>query len=268
MRSAANQEMVQRGQSETTENADLGQSDICIGSAAASSEEAAVSDIHVEYCAEKADPGYFPQATISDFDMDPGKQLFDFDDLKPTGCIFDTYITCEDSNAFYLIDQHAAHERVNYEKFVGNYLSDDKPSQPLLTPVTVDVDPSTAELQDEWLPELGKMGFLIEPFGPGTYIIKEIPVFMEISEAEAFVKDYAESLGDEMKHSNKVVIDKLITRSCKASVKAHDHLSMGEAESLLEQLKLCRNPFSCPHGRPTFIRFTQYQIEKFFKRIQ
>ena len=268
MRSAAKQEMVQRGQSDTTENADLGQSDICIGSAVASSAEAAVSDIHVEYSAEKADPGHFPQATISDFDMDPGRQLFDFDDLKPTGCIFDTYITCEDSNAFYLIDQHAAHERVNYEKFVENYLSDDKPSQPLLTPVTVDVDPSTAELQDEWLPELGKMGFLIEPFGPGTYIIKEIPVFMEISEAEAFVRDYAESLGDEMKHSNKVVIDKLITRSCKASVKAHDHLSMGEAESLLEQLKLCRNPFSCPHGRPTFIRFTQYQIEKFFKRIQ
>ena len=227
-----------------------------------------VSDIRVEYRAEKADKGYFPQANASDFDLEPGRQLFDFDDLKLTGCIFDTYLTCEDSNAFYLIDQHAAHERVNYEKFVGNYLSGDKTSQPLLTPLTFDVDPSTAELQDDWMPEIVKMGFLIEPFGPGTYIIKEIPVFMEISEAEAFVKDYAESLGDEMKHSNKVVIDKLITKSCKASVKAHDHLSMEEAESLLEQLKACKNPFSCPHGRPTFIRFTQYQIEKFFKRIQ
>ncbi|MBR2546944.1 MAG: DNA mismatch repair endonuclease MutL [Eubacterium sp.] len=214
------------------------------------------------------DPGYFPHASIADFDMEPGHQLFDFDDLKLTGCIFDTYLTCEDSNAFYLIDQHAAHERVNYEKFVGNYLSDDKPSQPLLTPVTFDVDPSTYELQDEWIPELEKMGFAVEPFGPGTFIIKEIPVFMELSEAEAFAADYAESLGDEMKHSNKVVIDKLITRSCKASVKAHDHLSMEEAEELLAQLRLCRNPFSCPHGRPTFIRFTQYQIEKFFKRIQ
>ncbi len=227
-----------------------------------------VSDVRVEYHADKADKGYFPQANESDFDLEPGRQPFDFDDLKLTGCIFDTYLTCEDSNAFYLIDQHAAHERVNYEKFVGNYLSGDKPSQPLLTPLTFDVDPSTAELQDEWLPEIAKMGYLIEPFGPGTYIIKEIPVFMEISEAEAFVKDYAESLGDEMKHSNKVVIDKLITKSCKASVKAHDHLSMEEAVSLLEQLKACKNPFSCPHGRPTFIRFTQYQIEKFFKRIQ
>ena len=91
---------------------------------------------------------------------------------------------------------------------------------------------------------------------------------MEITESESFVNDYIESLGDEQKHSNKVVIDKLITKSCKASVKAHDHLSMEEAEALLEQLKCCRNPFSCPHGRPTFIRFTQYQIEKFFKRIQ
>ena len=233
-------------------------------------DEPILYDVVDEYEAssEAPDQGYFPEATINDFDMDPGKQLFDFDDLKLTGCIFDTYLTCEDSNAFYLIDQHAAHERVNYEKFVGNYLSNDKPSQPLLTPVTIDVDPSTAELQDEWMPELARMGFAVEPFGPGTYIIKEIPVFMEISEAEAFVSDYAETLGDEMKHSNKVVIDKLITKSCKASVKAHDHLSMEEAAALLDQLKLCRNPFSCPHGRPTFIRFTQYQIEKFFKRIQ
>ena len=233
-------------------------------------DEPVLNDVIDEYDAfsEAPDQGYFPEATINDFDMDPGKQLFDFDDLKLTGCIFDTYLTCEDSNAFYLIDQHAAHERVNYEKFVGNYLSNDKPSQPLLTPVTIDVDHSTAELQDEWMPELARMGFDVEPFGPGTYIIKEIPVFMEISEAEAFVSDYAETLGDEMKHSNKVVIDKLITKSCKASVKAHDHLSMEEAAALLDQLKLCRNPFSCPHGRPTFIRFTQYQIEKFFKRIQ
>ncbi|MBR3146739.1 MAG: DNA mismatch repair endonuclease MutL [Eubacterium sp.] len=216
----------------------------------------------------KPDTGYFPEADPADFDLYPGRQMFDFDDLKLTGCIFDTYITCEDSDAFYLIDQHAAHERINYERFVGNYLSGEKHSQPLLTPVTADVDLSTAELDDEWIPELEKMGFLIEPFGPGTYIIKEIPVFMGISEAETFVKDYAETLGDEMKHSNKIIIDRLITKSCKASVKAHDHLSVEEAEALLDDLKKCRNPFSCPHGRPTFIRFTQYQIEKFFKRIQ
>ena len=214
------------------------------------------------------DEGFFPEAKETDFDLEPGRQLFSFDDLKLTGCIFDTYLTCEDSNAFYLIDQHAAHERVNYEKFVGEYLSDVKHSQPLLTPVTIDVDPSSSELSEEWMPQLSSMGFVIEPFGPGTFIIKEIPLFMEISEAEGFVLDYIESLGDEQKHSNKVVIDKLITKSCKASVKAHDHLSMEEAESLIEQLKACRNPFSCPHGRPTFIRFTQYQIEKFFKRIQ
>ena len=231
-------------------------------------DETVEEEPHLYSSSSEPDTGYFPETTAGDFDLDPGKQLFDFDELKLTGCIFDTYLTCEDSGAFYLIDQHAAHERVNYEKFVGNYLSEDKPSQPLLTPVTTDVDLSTAELEDEWLPELEKMGFHIEPFGPGTYIIKEIPVFMGITEAEAFVRDYAETLGDEMKHSNKIVIDRLITKSCKASVKAHDHLSMEEAEALLDELKKCRNPFSCPHGRPTFIRFTQYQIEKFFKRIQ
>lgn len=203
-----------------------------------------------------------------DFDLDPKAVPFDFDDLRLTGCIFETYLTCEDGHAFYLIDQHAAHERVNYEKFVGEYLAGTKTSQTLLTPVMIDVDPSSQELSEEWMYQLKNMGFLIEPFGPDTYIVKEIPAFMDISEAEGFVEDYIESLGDQQKHENKVVIDKLITKSCKASVKAHDHLSYEEAESLLEQLKGCRNPFSCPHGRPTFIRFTQYQIEKFFKRTQ
>lgn len=266
--------------------------------AAEEAEEAKAKETsHFSYNTEEphdsvvSDNGYFPSAyqtadasedndsisddferkseiSAGDFDMNPSSKPFDFDDLRLTGCIFNTYLTCEDQNAFYLIDQHAAHERVNYEKFVGNYLSASKSSQPLLTPVTIDVDPSSADLQDEWLSQLSDLGFHIEPFGPSTYIIKEIPLFMEIGEAESFVLDYIESLGDEQKHNNKVVIDKLITKSCKASVKAHDHLSMEEAVSLLEQLKACRNPFSCPHGRPTFIRFTQYQIEKFFKRIQ
>ena len=76
------------------------------------------------------------------------------------------------------------------------------------------------------------------------------------------------SLDENETPRNTVVIDKLITKSCKSAVKAHDTLSGPEREALLEQLKRCRNPFSCPHGRPTFIRFTKYEIEKFFKRVQ
>ena len=87
-------------------------------------------------------------------------------------------------------------------------------------------------------------------------------------EAEDFARDYIEGLGSYSKGRNKVVIDKLITRSCKAAIKAHDKLDPKEMSALVDTLSTCSNPFSCPHGRPTFIRFTRYELEKFFKRIQ
>ncbi|TDP58521.1 DNA mismatch repair endonuclease MutL [Aminicella lysinilytica] len=192
---------------------------------------------------------------------------FDFNNLTITGCIFDTYITAVDGEDFYMIDQHAAHERIFYEKLVGQYGADEKVRQMILTPFTVDVPLSVKENQYDWLDSLRDMGYLIEEFGPNSYIVKEIPDFMEISEAENFVKDYIENVSERDDLGNTVVIDKLITRSCKSAVKAHDHLSAAEIQALIDQLKLCRNPFSCPHGRPTFIRFSIYDIEKMFKRV-
>lgn len=191
---------------------------------------------------------------------------FDFNDLKVTGCVFDTYITATDANSFYMIDQHAAQERIFYEQLVEEYLSDDKPSQSILTPIVIDV---ALEVKEEynWLDSLGDMGYLLEEFGPNSYIIKEIPYFMDITEAENFAKDYIEQTHSGIKINNKVVIDKLITRSCKSAIKAHDKLSQEAMESLINELKYCRNPFSCPHGRPTFIKFSNYDIEKMFKRV-
>lgn len=191
---------------------------------------------------------------------------FDFNDLKVTGCVFDTYITATDANSFYMIDQHAAQERIFYEQLVEEYLSDDKPSQSILTPIVIDV---ALEVKEEynWFDSLGDMGYLLEEFGPNSYIIKEIPYFMDITEAENFAKDYIEQTHSGIKINNKVVIDKLITRSCKSAIKAHDKLSQEAMESLINELKYCRNPFSCPHGRPTFIKFSNYDIEKMFKRV-
>ncbi|MGN0732541.1 MAG: DNA mismatch repair endonuclease MutL [Emergencia sp.] len=197
----------------------------------------------------------------------PVNRPFDFDELRPTGAIFNTYITAVDDRCFYLIDQHAAHERVFYEKLVGEYMSDEKLRQPILTPIIVEAAPSVMELKDEWMDSLVRMGFDISEFGGNSLMIREIPTFMSLSEAEDFLKEYLDGASDGVKSPNTVVINKLITRSCKAAVKAHDHLSMAEIEGLLKQLKACRNPFSCPHGRPTFIRFTMYEIEKMFKRV-
>lgn len=206
---------------------------------------------------------------IRDFDLVPEKRHpFSFDDLKITGCIFDTYITCEDENSFYMIDQHAAHERVFYEQLVGEYLDSEKPGQQLLLPLILEAPVDLESSEYDWLEPLREMGYRIEPFGPRVYRIDTIPTFMSMTEAEDFVKEFMVSLDENETPRNSVVIDKLITKSCKSAVKAHDVLSGPEREALLEQLKQCRNPFSCPHGRPTFIRFTKYEIEKFFKRVQ
>ena len=196
----------------------------------------------------------------------PRQKPFDFSGLKITGSIFDTYITAEDSDGFYLIDQHAAQERIFYERLAEEYLNDDKPSQTILTPITLEVPLSVREEEYDWIDSLRDMGYHIEEFGPSSYIIREIPYFMEISEAESFLHDFVDQIGEQDDLRNTVVIDKLITRSCKSAVKARDHMSDMELRQLIRDLARCRNPFSCPHGRPTFIRFSMYDIEKMFKR--
>lgn len=197
----------------------------------------------------------------------PGLQPFEFADLRLTGSVFNTYITAEDGQSFYLIDQHAAHERIFYEKLVGEYLAEEKLRQPILTPIMVEVPLAVKENEYDWLDSLTEMGFSIHNFGQNTYIIKEIPTFMSISEAEDFVNTFIDSVSEGTKLANTIIINKLITKSCKSAVKANDVLSLTEMEALMQQLAACKNPFSCPHGRPTFIRMTKYQIEKMFKRV-
>ena len=197
----------------------------------------------------------------------PKFKPFDFSQLKVTGVIFDTYITAVDESNFYLIDQHAAQERIFYEKLVGEYESAEKVRQPLLVPLVINVSLSVSENSFHWLDVLSRMGFTVNEFGPGTFRITEIPMFMELSEAEDFINQFIDNINERTNLSNSVVIDKLIMMSCKAAVKANDKLSGEEVKALINDLSSCINPFSCPHGRPTFIRLTRYEIEKMFKRV-
>lgn len=197
----------------------------------------------------------------------PQLKPFDFSELQVTGVIFDTYITAVDGHNFYLIDQHAAHERIFYERLVGEYESAVKERQPLLMPLIINLSLAVSENRFDWLDALSKMGFTIEEFGPGTFRITEIPMFMEISEAEDFINEFIENINNSTDLSNRIVIDKLIMMSCKAAVKANDKLNSEEVNTLIKDLSYCVNPFSCPHGRPTFIKLTRYEIEKMFKRV-
>ncbi|MCI8609145.1 MAG: DNA mismatch repair endonuclease MutL [Firmicutes bacterium] len=198
----------------------------------------------------------------------PALKPFDMDGLNITGCIFNTYITAIDEDAFYLIDQHAAHERIFYEKLVREYENEEKARQPILMPLMLEVALTANEERFTWITALRKMGYTLEAFGMNTYRVTEIPTFMTLTEAEDFLHDFVESVADSTDLRNHVVIDKLIMKSCKSAVKGGDRLSMEEMSALLKDLKGCVNPFSCPHGRPTLIRMTRYEIERLFKRIQ
>ena len=120
-------------------------------------------------------------------------------------------------------------------------------------------------MERSWLEDLRDMGYDIEDFGERTFIVRGIPPYMSAREAEAFAMAYSEAAG-ESGGTNSVVRDKLIMRSCKSAVKANDRLSEYEINGLMSELAKCDNPFSCPHGRPTFIRVSSYDIERSFRR--
>ncbi|HKK95823.1 MAG TPA: DNA mismatch repair endonuclease MutL [Anaerovoracaceae bacterium] len=197
----------------------------------------------------------------------PINRPFEFNDLKIAGYILSTYIVVEDTDEnTYFIDQHAAHERIFYEKLIGNYLSDEKLSQPILTPIVLETSNAMDGLRDEILNVINKMGFDIGEFGNNSYIIREIPGNMTLNEAENFVNTFIDNVIDGETMDNKVVIDKIITKSCKNAVKGNNKLSEMEQNELLDVLSKCINPFNCPHGRPTFIKLSKYDIEKAFHR--
>lgn len=189
---------------------------------------------------------------------------FDFNNISLKGYVFNSYLIMEGNETLYILDQHAAHERIFYEKFINNYKNEKQIPQDILTPFTINVDSSIYALDREWITTLSKFGYEISDFGQNTFQIRGIPKFMSLKEAELFVKMFIDNLDDFS--DNQIVIDKLIMKSCKAAVKANNKLSSMEIKDLLKQLSKCDNPFSCPHGRPTFIKITKYQIEKLFKR--
>lgn len=191
---------------------------------------------------------------------------FDFDELSVLGVLFDTYILATDGIDFFMFDQHAAHERVFYEKLRGQYEASEKFSQQLMMPLNFNVSADVAATEDKWLPVINDMGYSAEFFGNNTYLVREIPAFMDLEEAENFLIDMFNAFAVRPDMSDPAVIDKIIMRSCKSAVKAGDRLDEKEIEGLLDQLKRCVNPFSCPHGRPTFIKMTKYEIERMFKR--
>ena len=196
------------------------------------------------------------------------ERRFDFTALKVHGQFFSTYIELTDKDTIYFVDQHAAHERVFFEKLMNEFMGREKHKQQILIPILLDVSMGDMEKKDQWIGPLSDMGFTLEEFGPSTFKVVEIPMFFDIAESEDFLKDFVSSLDDVKDFTHHGTWNKIATRACKSAVKGHDILSDDEIHALLEDLSNCKNPFSCPHGRPVFIQITEKELEKRFKRIQ
>ncbi|HHX37958.1 MAG TPA: hypothetical protein GX717_08265, partial [Clostridiaceae bacterium] len=188
------------------------------------------------------------------------------------GSLFNTYIIIEGKDCFYLIDQHAAHEKINFTRIMETYRNSKIITQPLLSPEVIDLSPSAVSVAESERSFIESLGFEFEPFGQNAVVIRAFPVVTStLSPRLAFT-----ALIDQLEQISTAVIseleedqvyDLLADMACKASVKAHDRLSEAEVQTLLEQMSRTDQPWHCPHGRPVVLVFTAYELEKLFKRV-
>jgi len=193
----------------------------------------------------------------------------DFGDLRVIGQFHDTYILCESDKELLIIDQHAAHERIVYEQLKNRSMAGKTESQRLLVPETVDLGYKEAGILERLIPDLKETGLEIEPFGSGTFVVKSVPAVLAGREIRQLVIEIAEKTAETgFGPGIEKAIDKcLILMACHGAIRANQRLSEKETEELLGQLDRCENSSHCPHGRPTWIRWSKGFLEREFKRV-
>ena len=185
------------------------------------------------------------------------------------GQLFETYWLIEFQNSLYIIDQHAAHERVLYEKTLQGMKSRDYTSQNISPPIVLNLSMGEAQLLEKYMDQFTRIGFEFENFGPDSYAVCAVPDNLFSIAKKDLLMEMIDSLSDEIYTglTPDVVDEKIASMSCKAAVKGNMKLSYAEADALIGELLALDNPYHCPHGRPTIISMSKREIEKKFKRI-
>lgn len=188
--------------------------------------------------------------------------------LMVKGQVRGTYIIAEDSEGIYLIDQHAAKERVNYEYYLDQFEKRDMRLQDMLIPIVLEYPQSEYMILNERKDALAEIGIELLPFGTSSFVVKQLPLWMKQIDEQMYI----ETMADQVLHTNKVDLlslrkEAIATLSCKASVKGNTYLNTDNMQSIVDELMRCDNPYVCPHGRPTMIAYTDYELEKLFKRV-
>ena len=184
------------------------------------------------------------------------------------GQLFDTYWLIEFENKLFIVDQHAAHEKVNYERLIKKIRNNEKCSQNIYPPIVISLSNAEAQYVTKYNENFLNVGFTIEHFGGLDYTISTVPMeLLNQNPSEYFHEMLDELIEGKSSKETETVNLRIATMACKASVKGNMHLSVIEADKLISELLTLENPYNCPHGRPTIISFSKYEIEKMFKRI-
>lgn len=207
------------------------------------------------------------QQTLGDYDKvfltESSKKQFSI-----IGQLFKTYWLIEFEDKLYIIDQHAAHEKVLYEKTMARLANKDFTSQRISPPIVMTLDARESEMLEKYRPQIEQFGYEVEHFGGKEYMISAIPDnLFNIDMKDLFIEmldDFSNATG---RQTPDIITEKVASMSCKAAVKGNDKLTLCEINELIDELLSLDNPYNCPHGRPTIISMSKYEIEKKFKRI-
>lgn len=207
------------------------------------------------------------QQTLGDYDKvfltESAKKQFSI-----IGQLFKTYWLIEFEDKLYIIDQHAAHEKVLYEKTMAKLANKDFTSQRISPPIVMTLDARESEMLEKYRPQIEQFGYEVEHFGGKEYMISAIPDnLFNIDMKDLFIEmldDFSNATG---RQTPDIITEKVASMSCKAAVKGNDKLTLCEINELIDELLSLDNPYNCPHGRPTIISMSKYEIEKKFKRI-
>lgn len=213
------------------------------------------------------------EQTTFDFGEDNSEEAIKNEEFKslvlyPVGLCLGTYIVCENDEGIYLLDQHAAQERVNYENYLENLKNDKIMVTNLLLPINIELSQSEYIEFKSHSDVFTNMGFAYEEFGINTIVVKSHPTWLKTGYEEESIRKIIDLIinlkgdFDVVKFRENIAI----TLACKMAIKANEHISILEIEGLLKNLVKCDNPYNCPHGRPTIIKFSIYDLEKMFKR--
>ena len=217
----------------------------------------------------KEDEDKLEELDIKNNDIEEIKSSIDkLPELYPVGLTLGTYIVCENETGIYLIDQHAAQERINYEKYY-NLLSN--PTNNIMTPlipIVIELPINEFLIIKKNISILTNLNITIEEFGSSAFRVISHPTWLPQNNIDKTIRNIIDNIIKEEKHFNLAKFNDHLaaTMACKASIKANTRITIEDMESLINQLRQCNNPFNCPHGRPAIIQFTKYELEKMFKR--